>query len=179
MHVPKSLWTKPVGGNLETSREWSAKPHCCSGTKRRGSASGWTSVQSEHTWEARTKPSIVLELCLPASHAFCSHSLLSPKCHSILGYSGRPFVVISWTVPRTLSFLPMFLLVTPLLEDEISVLKMLFLTLAERGITSTVLARGTVQCKTCTPGQQWGGLTERKKGSKWFHSRYPATLPLM
>lgn len=85
MHVPKSLWTKPVGGNLETSREWSAKPHCCSGTKRRGSASGWTSVQSEHTWEARTKPSIVLELCLPASHAFCSHSLLSPEMSQHIG----------------------------------------------------------------------------------------------
>lgn len=72
----------------------------------------------------------------------------------------------SFTAPRTLSFLPMFLLVTPLLEDEISVLKLLFLTLAESGITSAVLARGTVHCKTCTPGQQWGGLTERNKGSK-------------
>lgn len=187
MHVPKSLWTKPVGGNLETSREWSAKLHRWSGTKQRGSASGWTSMQSEHTWKAHTKPRIVPELCLPASCAFCSRSLLSQQCQSILGCPGQPSLLLylqqhnrnrSFNALHSLSFLPMFLLITSLLQDEIPVLKLLFLTLLERGITPAAPAQGTVQCQTAHRRGATGRPDWAKQGLEMFSQRvcsYSAT----
>lgn len=77
----------------------------------------------------------------------------------------------SFTAPHTL-FPPYVFVNNTTLTDEVSVLKLLFLTLVERGMTSAALSHVTVHCKTAKVTMGWPdwGKQGLEKISQQVHS---------